>query len=159
MHWWAGGIVAVVGLPLLLFSCTSGGDAGPVASAPCESTVPATLAADEALDAASEQAAYIIQDGEIQRSSARFMRFGQALGEMRAHPNFSGWDADACVWLVILDGFFYAPGPDGSRGPTCGRIGVAIRPDTGAYLHITWESMTADEADAATAFKKTVTSR
>jgi hypothetical protein len=130
-------------LALLLLSCASGGDADPVASAACESTVPVTVSADEAVDAAREQAAYIIQDGEVRRSSVELASFGQALRKMSAHPN-SGWDPDACVWLVILDGFFYAPGPGsdtGSRGLTCGRIGVAIRPDTGQYLHITFQGI------------------
>jgi hypothetical protein len=138
MCWRAAGLVVGMALALLLLSCASDGDADPVAPAACESTVPVTVSADEAVDAAREQAAYIIQDGEVRRSSVELASFGQALRKMSAHPN-SGWGPDACVWLVILDGLFYAPGPGagsdtGSRGPTCGRIGVAIRPDTGQYL-------------------------
>ena len=67
---------------------------------------------------------------------------------MGAGPNFSGWGGGNCVWLVTLDGFFYAPGPGADsrdtprpEGPACGRIGVAIRPDTGKYLHITFQGI------------------
>jgi len=145
---YAAGVVAALSLSLFLGACESGGGSTPSASAQCESVTPTPISADEAVEAGKREAAYIIQDQEVGRSSARWMSFGDALEEMGAGPNFSGWEASACVWLVSLDGFFYAPappvGPTGletPRGPVCGRIGVAIRPDTGAYLHITFQEI------------------
>lgn len=142
------GAIAALFLCFLLLSCDSGGGIEPEASSPCESIVPRRISAEDAVEAGKRDAAYIIQDGEVRRTSVQWMSFGQALRAMGAGPNFSGWGGGSCVWLVTLDGFFYAPGPGsdprdapGSPGPVCGRIGVAITPDTGGYLHLTFQEI------------------
>jgi len=137
-----------LGLSLLPGACERSGDRTSAPSGECEPATSTAISADEAVDAGKREAAYILKNQEAIRAPATWMSFSDALDEMGAGPDFSGWKAEACVWLVTLDGFFYAPagpavpaGPETPSGPVCGRIGVAIRPDNGAYLHITFQEI------------------
>ena len=73
------GVIAALFWCFLLLSCNSGGDTTSSPSSPCESVAPGRISADEAVDAARGEADYIIQDGEVRRSSVEFTSFGQAL--------------------------------------------------------------------------------
>jgi hypothetical protein len=98
------------------------------------------IPADEAVDTGISQSAHIIQDGTVDRSTARMMTYSAALDVLGSSTGNLDHPGTRCAWLVTLEGMFYEPsGPAGGppRQKVCGRIDLILPESGGDYSDLT----------------------
>jgi hypothetical protein len=143
----AGAIALMLAISSFAAACSSGGR-GPT-PAPTQTPPPgARLTQAQAIDAARENAGFLMADDDLAATSAEFTTFEGAyeiLAPRGIDPPLPGESAppnETPVWLVVLTGLFYErqppppppPATPPPHEPVCADVVVIIDDNTGTHL-------------------------